>query len=51
MGEKVVSFRAPAFSIDENSKWVFEMLDDFEWDGVRGAVSKIDWDGVPVVSI
>lgn len=26
VGQKVISYRAPAFSIDENNKWVFEIL-------------------------
>lgn len=28
IGEKVVSYRAPAFSIDKNSKWAFDILAD-----------------------
>lgn len=29
VGEKVVSYRAPAFSIGENNKWAFEILAEF----------------------
>ena len=29
VGEKIVSYRAPAFSIGENNKWAFEILAEF----------------------
>lgn len=29
LGEKVLSYRAPAFSIGENNKWAFEILTEF----------------------